>query len=98
MGAAKHGGDGCRKDRRTEPAPTGGPYVGKDRRTEPAPPDHDRVSVAELRKLSADERTAILEAQAAPADGYYRRDRQLTSFEAFGEDDLYGDGPFTEKG
>ena len=60
-------------------------------------PDHQRLSAAELRKLSADERTAILKAQAALADGHYRRDRRLTSFEAFGEDDLYGDGPATSQ-
>ena len=60
--------------------------------------DHQGLSAAHLRKLPADERTAILEAQAALADGHYRRDGQLTSFDAFGEDDLYGDGPFTEEG
>ena len=41
--------------------------------------------------MPIDERMAILRAQAAIAEKSYRHDRELTSFEAFGEDDLYGD-------
>ena len=55
-------------------------------------------SAAELRKLPADERTAILMNQAALAEDLYRRDRQLTDFEAFGEEDLRGDEPPTQEG
>ena len=39
-------------------------------------------------KLPADERSAILGALAALAEDLYRGDRQLTDFEAFGEEDL----------
>jgi hypothetical protein len=49
-------------------------------------------------KLPADERSAILGALAALAEELYRGDRQLTDFEAFGEEDLHGDGPHTEEG
>ena len=48
-------------------------------------------SASELRRMPIDERMAILRAQAAIAEKSYRHDRELTSFEAFGEDDLYGD-------
>ena len=44
-----------------------------------------------LRRLPVHERMAILRAQAAIAEELYRRDPELTSFEAFGEEDLYGD-------
>ena len=47
-------------------------------------------TAAELRKLPADQRDAILAAAAALAEDLYRNDPQLTDFEAFGEDDLYG--------
>jgi len=61
-------------------------------------PEQQRFSAAELKKLPASERSGILEAQAELADGYYRKARDLTSFEAFGEDDLDVDGSFTEAG
>ncbi len=61
-------------------------------------PEQERVSASELRKLPPDERSAILEAQAALADELYRRDPALTDFEAFAEGDLHGDGPIPEKG
>ena len=48
-------------------------------------------TAAELRKLPAKQRDAILEAAAALAEEMYRNDPQLTDFEAFGEDDLYGE-------
>lgn len=50
-----------------------------------------RPSAAELRRLPADERMAILRAQAAIAAELYRLEPELTSFEGFGEEDLYGD-------
>src|SRR5208337_240011 len=61
-------------------------------------PDGKHLSAVDLRKLPADERSAILGAQAAQAADLYRGDRQLTDFEAFGEEDLHGDGPHTEVG
>jgi len=61
-------------------------------------PDEKHLSAVDLRKLPADERSAILGAQAALAEDLYRGDRQLTDFEAFGEEDLHGDGPTTEEG
>ena len=62
------------------------------------PTDQRRITAIELRRLPEDERTAILQAQAILAEGYYRDDRQLTDFEAFGEDDLHGDSCSTEAG
>ena len=44
-----------------------------------------------LRKLPKKERDAILEAAAKAAEQEYRRNSELTAFEAFGKDDLYGD-------
>jgi len=61
-------------------------------------PDEKHLSAVDLRKLPADERSAILGAQAALAEDLYRGDRQLTDFEAFGEEDLHGDGPHTGEG
>jgi hypothetical protein len=49
----------------------------------------------ELRKLSKDQREAILAAAAALAVSDYRSDPELTAFEAFSKDDLQalnGDG------
>jgi hypothetical protein len=61
-------------------------------------PIQRHLSAVELRKLPTNERTAILKSQAALAEDLYRRDRQLTDFEAYGEEDLRGDGPFTQEG
>ncbi len=61
-------------------------------------PDEKHLSAVDLRKLPADERSAILGALAALAEELYRGDRQLTDFKVFGEEDLHGDGPHTEKG
>ncbi len=55
-----------------------------------------RWTAAELRKLPPEQRDAIMEAAAALAEEDYRNDRQLTAFEAFGKDDLYGDSSSTE--
>jgi hypothetical protein len=49
-----------------------------------------RWTAAELRMLPPEERNAILEAAANLAEADYRNDRQLTAFEAFRVDDLYG--------
>jgi hypothetical protein len=52
-------------------------------------------TAAELRKLPPKERDAILEAAAGSAEQEYRTNRELTAFDAFGKDDLHGDGPNT---
>jgi hypothetical protein len=46
--------------------------------------------------LPADQRNAILESAAELAEDDYRHDAELTAFEAFGKDDLYGDSSSTE--
>ena len=48
-----------------------------------------RWTAAELRRLPAAERDAVLAAAAALAADEYRNDAALTAFEAFGEGDLY---------
>ena len=55
-----------------------------------------RWTAHELRKLPAHERDRILEAAATAAEGEYRTNRDLTSFEAFGKDDLHGDSSDSE--
>lgn len=55
-----------------------------------------RWTAAELRKLPPAEREAILEAAAALAEEEYRKNLELTAFEAFGKDDLYGESSNTE--
>lgn len=55
-----------------------------------------RWTARELRKLPSIERDAILEAAAAMAEKDYRHDSELTAFEAFGSDDLYGESSNTE--
>ena len=55
-------------------------------------------TAAELRKLPAAERDAILEAAAAVAEEIYRTNEELTDFDAFGEEDLYGDSTATPEG
>ena len=53
-------------------------------------------TAAELRKLPAAQRDAILEAAAAKAESEYRHNPELTAFEAFGKDDLYVNSSNTE--
>lgn len=48
-----------------------------------------RWSAAELRRLPAEQRDAILAAAAALAVEEYENDINLTAFEAFGKEDLY---------
>ena len=55
-----------------------------------------RWTAAELRKLSPEQRDAIMEAAAALAEEDYRNNPELTAFEAFDKDDLYGDSSSTE--
>ena len=57
-----------------------------------------RWTAAELRKLPAPQRDAILAAAAALAEEIYRNDPQLTDFEAFGEEDLYGESTAAPEG
>ncbi len=51
---------------------------------------------SELRKLPPEQRDAILEAAAIPAEQDYRTDRELTAFEAYGKDDLLGHSSSTQ--
>ncbi|MEX0612552.1 MAG: hypothetical protein WD738_15325 [Pirellulales bacterium] len=46
---------------------------------------------SELRRLPPDKRDNILAKAAALAENEYRTKPHLTDFEAFGEDDLYGE-------
>jgi hypothetical protein len=46
--------------------------------------------------MPPEERDAILEAAAALAEKEYRNNPELTAFEAFGKDDLYGDSADTQ--
>ena len=55
-----------------------------------------RWTAAELRMLPAEQRNAILEAQAALAEAEYLNNPALTDFEAFGKDDLYGESSTSE--
>jgi hypothetical protein len=55
-----------------------------------------RWKASELRKLPPEERDAVLEAAAIQAEADYRNDQELTAFEAFGKDDLYGDSASTQ--
>jgi hypothetical protein len=58
---------------------------------EHATPLKKRWTAAELRKLPPAERDAIMAAAAALAEPEYRANPELTAFEAFGKDDLYGE-------
>jgi hypothetical protein len=53
-------------------------------------------TAAELRRLPAEQRDAILAQAAALAEPHYVHDRQLTAFEAFGEEDLCVDSSDAE--
>lgn len=53
-------------------------------------------SAAELRRLPAEQRDAILAEAAAVAEHYYLHDPELTAFEAFGKEDLYGESSDAE--
>jgi acyl-CoA reductase-like NAD-dependent aldehyde dehydrogenase len=55
-----------------------------------------RWTAAELRKLPPEQRDAIMEAAAALAEEEYRTNPELTAFEAFGKDDLYGESSSSE--
>ncbi|HTK74604.1 MAG TPA: hypothetical protein VL371_05050 [Gemmataceae bacterium] len=48
-------------------------------------------TAAELRRLPREQQDAILAVAAAAAENDYRRDSDLTAFEAFGEEDLHGE-------
>jgi hypothetical protein len=55
-------------------------------------------TAAELRQLPAPQRDAILEEAAALAEEIYRGNPELTDFEAFGDEDLYGESTATPEG
>jgi hypothetical protein len=58
-------------------------------------PTKQRWTAAELRKLPAVERDAIMAAAAHLAVDEYRNNAELTAFEAFGKDDLSGESSNT---
>lgn len=64
--------------------------------TDKTPTTTKRWTAAELRKLPAAERDAIMEAAAVLAANDYRNNPELTAFEAYGKDDLYGESASTE--
>jgi hypothetical protein len=53
-------------------------------------------AVGELRRLPPERRDALLEAAAQLAASEYELDSELTGFEAFGKDDLYGHSSTSE--
>lgn len=55
-----------------------------------------RWTARELRKLPQHERDRILKKAAKVAESEYRRNADLTAFEAFGKDDLHGDSSESE--
>jgi hypothetical protein len=59
-------------------------------------PGGTRWTAAELRKLPAEQRAAILAAAAALAEAEYRTNRELSAFEAFGKEDLHGASASTD--
>ena len=61
-------------------------------------PEKKNWTAAQLRQLPAEQRNAILETAAAIAEAIYRNDPQLTDFEAFGEEDLYGESTAAPEG
>jgi hypothetical protein len=73
------------------PGKFGGPFMS----VPTVDPTH-RWTAAELRRLPADQRDAILAAAAAQAAEDYRNDAALTAFEAFGERDLHVDSSDTQ--
>lgn len=62
-----------------------------DLTSEPAELLGRKWTASELRRLSAEARDVVLSAAAALAESDYRHNPELTDFEAFGADDLYGD-------
>jgi hypothetical protein len=61
-----------------------------------ATPTARQISVKQLRKLPPRKRDAILRKAAKAAEKEYRSNRELTAFEAFGKQDLYGDSSNAE--
>jgi hypothetical protein len=60
------------------------------------PTKRRRWTAAELRRLPPAQRDSILANAAELAVDDYCNDANLTAFEAFGEDDLYGDSANSE--
>jgi hypothetical protein len=55
-----------------------------------------RWTARELRGLPPEQRDSIMKSAARLAEDDYRRDPELTAFEAFGKDDLYGESASAE--
>jgi hypothetical protein len=74
-----------------------GKVRGGSRKGTPHPSQPAKApTAADLRRLPADQRDAILAAAADLAEADYRGDAALTAFEAFGPEDLYGDSSDAE--
>ena len=58
-----------------------------ERPTREGEDDGTRVSLNQLRKMSPEQRQAILAAAAAMAEEAYRSDKELTGFDAFSEEE-----------
>jgi hypothetical protein len=69
---------------------------GEKMNTDKTTEDTRRWTASELRQLPPEQRAAILEAAAALAEEEYRNNPELTAFEAYGKEDLYGDSTNTE--
>lgn len=77
--------------------PTQGTHIPKQLESETKPTTERRNwTAAELQRLPAEQRDAILAAAAAEAEEDYRTNPELRCFEAFGEEDLYVDSSDTE--
>jgi hypothetical protein len=66
--------------------------------TDSSPLPGKNWTAAELRKLPAEQRDAILAEAAALAEEIYRNHPQLTDFDAFDEEDLYGESTAAPEG
>ena len=67
-------------------------------KAEASSPTEKTWTAAELRRLPARQRDAIMEVAAAIAEEIYRINPDLTGFEAFGPDDLHGESTAAPEG
>ncbi len=71
--------------------------MSEDRRSVIPPELKDRrITARDLLKMPLEERNRVLEQMAILAEPLYRNDPELTAFEAFGPDDLYGESSSSE--
>ena len=71
--------------------------MSNDRQSVVPPELQDRkITARDLLKMPLEERDKVLEQMAILAETLYRNDPELTAFEAFGPDDLYGESSSSE--